>query len=75
MGKEALQASSTCEFLGSGRQPTPLWPGTCFQEGLPWKPWRSLETALCTIGKKHSPAPTHDELRSGHGALALRPKS
>lgn len=20
----------------SGRQPTPLWPGTCFQEGLPW---------------------------------------
>ena len=36
MGKEAMQASSTCEFLGSGRQPTPLWPGTCFQEGLPW---------------------------------------
>ena len=36
VGKEAMQASSTCEFLGSGRQPTPLWPGTCFQEGLPW---------------------------------------
>ena len=75
MGKEARQASSTCEFLGSGRQPTPLWPGTCFQEGLPWNTLEESGDSSVHHRQKHSPAPTHGELRSGHGVLALRPKS
>lgn len=75
MGKEARQASSTCEFLAVGGSPHPSGLALASRKACPGTLWRSLETALCTIGKKHSPAPTHGELRSGHGVLALRPKS
>lgn len=75
VGNEIILAWSTCGLLRIGRQPTPPWSRTCFREGLPWNTLEEFGDSSVQHRQKHSPAPTHRELGSGHGASLLRPES
>lgn len=70
-----LRPGPASGLLGGGKQPTALGMELASEKAHPGTLWRNLEAALCSIGKKHSPAPTHRELGSGHGASELRPNS
>lgn len=51
VGSDTTWGWSTCGLLGSGRQPTPLGLALASRQACPGTLWRTLETALCSIGK------------------------
>lgn len=69
---EATQAWPASGLLGGGRQPTALGMELASEKACPGTLWRNLEAALCSIGKKYSPTPTHRELVAGSWAWGFR---